>query len=64
MKPARRAVTGLTLDPSTTADLDFAVGVPNGIEPSNYIGNAFLFADPLYGVSDVISRADFIFQVT
>ena len=55
---------GLTLDPSTTADLDFAVGVPNGIEPSNYIGNAFLFADPLYGVSDVISRADFIFQVT
>jgi hypothetical protein len=55
---------GLTLDPSTSADLDFAVGVPDGIEASNYIGNAFLFADPLFGVGDVISRADFIFQVS
>ena len=55
---------GLTLAPSAAADLNFAVGVPNGIEPSNYIGNAFLFTDPLYGVSDVLSRADFIFQVT
>ena len=55
---------GLTLDPSTSADLNFAVGAPNGIEPSNYIGNAFLFADPLFGVSNVLSRADFIFQVT
>ena len=55
---------GLTVDPSTAADLNFAVGVPDGIEPSNFIGNAFLFSDPLYGVSDVLSRADFIFQVT
>jgi hypothetical protein len=55
---------GLTLNPSTSADLNFAVEVPNGIQPSNYIGNAFLFSDPLYGVSDVLSRADFIFQVT
>jgi hypothetical protein len=55
---------GLTLNPSTTADLNFAVKVPNGIEPSNYIGNAFLFSDPLFGITDVISRADFIFQVT
>jgi len=55
---------GLTLGPSTTADLNFAVGVPDGIEPSNYMGNVFLFADPLFGVGDVISRADFIFQVS
>jgi hypothetical protein len=56
--------SGLTLNPSTTADLDFALKVPNGIEPSNYIGNAFLFTDQSFSASDVLSRADFIFQVT
>ena len=55
---------GLTINPSASAFLNFAVGVPDGIEPSNYMGNAFLFQDPLFGVSDVLSRADFIFQVT
>jgi hypothetical protein len=55
---------GLTLAPSATADLNFAVKVPDGIEPSNYIGNVFLFRDSLFDVSDVLSRADFIFQVT
>jgi hypothetical protein len=55
---------GLTLNPSATADLNFAVTVPNGIEPSNYMGNAFLFRDNGFGVADVFSRADFIFQVT
>ena len=55
---------GLTINPSAAAFLNFAVQVPDGIEPSNYIGNAFLFRDPLFGVSDVLSRADFIFQVT
>jgi hypothetical protein len=55
---------GLALDPSTAAALDFAVEIPNGVEPSNYMGNAFLFSNPLFGVGDVFSRADFIFQVT
>ena len=55
---------GLTLGPSTTADLTFAVEVPNGIQPSNYMGNAFLFRDIGFGIDDVLSRADFIFQVT
>ena len=55
---------GLTLNPSATADLNFAVKVPNGIEPSNYIGNAFLFQGPSFDVSEVLTRADFIFQVT
>jgi hypothetical protein len=55
---------GLSLNPSTTATLNFAVDVPDGIEPSNYMGNAFLYSDPLFGVSEVLSRADFIFQVT
>jgi hypothetical protein len=55
---------GLTLNPSATADLNFAVKVPNGIEPSNYMGNAFLFRANGFEVGDVLSRADFIFQVT
>jgi len=55
---------GLTLNPSTSANLNFAVKVPNGIEPSNYMGNAFLFRDNSFGVGNVFSRADFIFQVT
>lgn len=55
---------GLTLAPSATADLNFAVKVPNGIEPSNYIGNVFLFQGPSADVSDVLSRVGFIFQVT
>jgi hypothetical protein len=55
---------GLTLNPSATADLNFAVKVPNGIEPSNYIGNVFLFQGGSFDVNDVLSRADFIFQVT
>ena len=55
---------GLTLNPSATADLNFAVKVPNGIEPSNYMGNAFLFRANGFEVGDVFSRADFIFQVT
>jgi hypothetical protein len=55
---------GLTLDPSATADLNFAVAVPNGIEPSNYMGNVFLFRDNGFWAGDVFSRADFIFQVT
>jgi hypothetical protein len=55
---------GLSLNPSATADLNFAVTVPNDIEPSNYMGNAFLFRDNGFGVADVFSRTDFIFQVT
>jgi hypothetical protein len=55
---------GLTILPSAMAGMHFAVKVPNGIEPSNYVGNVFLFQDPLFGVSEVLSRADFIFQVT
>jgi hypothetical protein len=55
---------GLTLGPSATATLNFAVEVPNGIEASNYLGNAFLFGANFFGVSEVFSRALFIFQVT
>ncbi len=55
---------GLTLNPSTSADLNFAVEVPANIASSNYIGNAFLFRDNSFEVSDFLSRGDFIFQVT
>jgi hypothetical protein len=55
---------GLTLAPSATADLNFAVKVPDGIEPSNYIGNAFLFQNSFFDVSEVLIRVNFIFQVT
>jgi hypothetical protein len=55
---------GLPLNPSTSANLNFAVKVPNGIEPSNYMGNAFLFRDNGFGIGNVFSRANFIFQVT
>jgi hypothetical protein len=55
---------GLTLNPSTTASLDFDVEVPNGIQPSNYMGNAFLYRDVGFGIGSVFDRQDFIFQVT
>jgi hypothetical protein len=55
---------GLSLNPSAMADLNFAVEVPNGIQPSSYMGNAFLFQDNGFGVDPVLSRANFIFLVT
>jgi hypothetical protein len=55
---------GLSLNPSATAWLNFAVEVPTGIEPSNYLGNIFLFRSDFFVASQVFSRALFVFQVT
>lgn len=56
---------GLSLAPSASALLDFAVEVPAGIEPSNYLGNAFLFqASWFNSASTTFDQALFVFQVT
>jgi hypothetical protein len=39
---------GLALNPSGSAQLEFHIEIPAGIEPSNYLVNAFLFQTPLF----------------
>jgi hypothetical protein len=56
---------GLTLDPSASTSLDFSIAIPANIEPSNYLGNAFLFqASYFTSASPTFDRALFVFQVT
>jgi hypothetical protein len=55
---------GLTLDPGDTATLDFDVAVPANIEPSNYLGNCFLFQADYFDVGSTLDRGLFVFQVT
>jgi hypothetical protein len=55
---------GLFLNPGDTATLDFDVAVPANIDPSNYLGNCFLFRADHFDVGDTLDRGLFIFQVT
>lgn len=54
---------GLSLAPSTGSSLSFQVNVPS-VEPSNYLGNSFLFRADWHDVGDYLDRSIFVFQVT
>jgi hypothetical protein len=55
---------GLTLQAGTGGRLDFSLPVPKNIEPTNYLGNCFLFYCNYFGVSDYFDRCQFILNVT
>ncbi|MDH3522523.1 MAG: hypothetical protein OES32_02960 [Acidobacteriota bacterium] len=55
---------GLTLASGATATLSFNVQVPAGIEPSNYLGNSFLFQADWHDKGDYFDRSVFVFEVT
>jgi hypothetical protein len=55
---------GLRLDPGTGAALYFSIKVPTGIEPSNYLGNVFLFGAQFFGSDELFDRALFVFNIS
>ncbi len=58
------AFDGLSLDPGATASLDFSLAVPAGVDPSNYLGNSFLFTATWHDPAEYLDRGLFVFRVT
>jgi len=54
---------GLSLPANGSTSLTFNLAVPQGMEPSNYIGNTFLFRADWHDVGDYLDRSTFIFGV-
>lgn len=55
---------GLFIDPDTTEYLTFEILIPIGIEPSNYMGNCFLFRASYHDIGDYLDRGFFNVSVT
>jgi hypothetical protein len=55
---------GLSIDPGVTASLSFSIAVPANIQPSNYLGNSFLFAATWHDPAEYLDRSLFVFKVT
>lgn len=55
---------GLTLAPGASATLSFNLSVPGGIQPSNYLGNTFLFHGEYHGIGSYYARGFWPFIVT
>jgi hypothetical protein len=54
---------GLTIQPGATDSLSFSVDVPAGVQPSNYLGNSFLFQATWHDPSVYLDRSLFVFEV-
>jgi hypothetical protein len=54
---------GLTIQPATTDSLSFEIPIP-GVEPSNYMGNSFLFQGTWHDPALYLDRSLFVFEVT
>jgi hypothetical protein len=54
---------GLTIPSGGTESLSFEVAVPSGIQPSNYLGNTFLFEASYHDVGTYFDRSVFPFKV-
>lgn len=57
------AFDGLAIDPGVTARLDFVLPIPAGIEPTNYLGNSFLFGSVWHDTGQYIDRSIFVFEI-
>ena len=55
---------GLRIDPGATETLSFSIPIPTSIEPSNYLGNTFLFHSTCHDVCEYLDRSLFVFEVT
>lgn len=58
------AFAGLSIAPGATETLSFDFPVPAGIEPSNYVGNTFVFGSTWQDVGTYFDRSIFVFGVT
>lgn len=54
---------GLTLAPGGSSTLSFTLNVPGSIEPSNYLGNTFLFHGEYHGIGTYYARGFWPFRV-
>jgi len=54
---------GLTVQPGTTESVSFTIPIP-GVEPSNYLGNSFLFQATWHDPAIYLDRSVFVFEVT
>ena len=55
---------GLKIASGDTESITFQLSVPAGIEPSEYLGNAFLFHTTYHDVGTYFDRGCFPFTVT
>jgi len=55
---------GLSIAAGTTASLSFTLEVPAGVQPSNYLGNAFLFTATWHDPAEYLDRGLFVFGVS
>jgi hypothetical protein len=58
------AFDGLAIDPGASDSLNFSLEVPAGVQPSNYLGNAFLFAATWHDPAEYLDRSLFVFSVS
>jgi hypothetical protein len=56
--------SGLSIGPGNTETLNFSIPIPSGIEPSNYLGNTFVFHSTWHDVGEYLDRSLFVFKVT
>jgi hypothetical protein len=56
--------TGVNLPTNAGRILNFSLPVPKNIEPTDYLGNCFLFNCQYFGVADYFDRCQFILKVT
>lgn len=55
---------GLNISSGGSATLNFSIPIPASIEPSNYLGNSFLFRADWHDVGDYFDRSIFVFEVS
>jgi|tagenome__1003787_1003787.scaffolds.fasta_scaffold20392833_1 hypothetical protein len=58
------AFSGFSIDAGATNSLSFSLDVPAGVQPSNYLGNAFLFAATWHDPAEYLDRSLFVFSVS
>lgn len=55
--------SGLTVEPGETRSLSFSLGVPLGVERTNYLGNCFVFMATWHDPGPYLDRSLFVFEV-
>lgn len=54
---------GITLEPGETRGLSFSLGIPAGVERTNYLGNCFVFMATWHDPGLYLDRSLFVFEV-
>ncbi|MEA2633419.1 MAG: hypothetical protein QOH92_186 [Chloroflexota bacterium] len=54
---------GLSVDPGKTQSLSFSLPIPGNAEPTDYLGNSFLFHSVWHDTGQYLDRSLFVFKV-